>query len=58
MVRDELFYELINIKNKRLNIRVSESYLERLNNLKNHTGVSVSEMVRRGLLYYLDRHEI
>ncbi len=58
MVRDELLYELVTMKNKRLNIRVSEPYLERLNKLKNHTGVSISEMVRRGLLLYLDRNEI
>jgi hypothetical protein len=58
MVRDELLYELVTMKNKRLNIRVSEPYLERLNKLKNHTGVSISEMVRRGLILYLDRNEI
>lgn len=58
MVKEELIYEMISMKNKRINIRVSEPYLRRLNNLKKCSGVGISEMVRRGLILYLERKEI
>ena len=58
MVRQELIDELITTKDKRLNIRVSEPYLKRLNLLKAKSGVCISEMIRRGLILYLDRNEI
>lgn len=58
MVKEEIYFELVSAKNKRINIRVSKPYHERLNNLKIRTGVNISEMVRRGLILYLDTHEV
>ena len=57
MVKEELLFELVSMKSKRINIRVSESYLRRLNNIKKRTGVNISEMIRRGLVLYLDKYE-
>jgi hypothetical protein len=58
MVKEEILFELVSMKTKRINIRVSESYIKRLNNIKKRTGVTVSEMIRRGLILYLDKYEI
>lgn len=57
MVKDELYYELMSKKDKRMNIRVSEDYFNRLNQVKKITGVSLSEMIRRGLNLYLDKYK-
>jgi len=45
MVKEEMYFELVSAKNRRINIRVSEPYHKRLNNLKTRTGVNISEMV-------------
>ncbi len=58
MVKEEILFELVSMKTKRINIRVSESYIKRLNNIKKRTGVTISEMIRRGLILYLDKYEI
>ena len=57
MVNDELLYELITAKDKRLNIRVSNRYHNKLHNLKRRTGIAISEMVRRGVLMYIEKHD-
>ena len=58
MVKEEIYFELVSAKNRRINIRVSEPYHKRLNNLIIRTGVNISEMVRRGLILYLDTQEV
>jgi hypothetical protein len=58
MVKEEILFELVSMKTRRINIRVSESYIKRLNNIKKRTGVTISEMIRRGLILYLDKYEI
>jgi len=58
MVTDDLFFELVSSKSRRINIRVSDTYLKRLNNIKRKTGINISEMVRRGLILYLDKYDI
>jgi predicted DNA binding CopG/RHH family protein len=58
MVKDELFMELSCEKDKRINIRVSERYLNKLNDIKKRTGINLSEMVRRSLIIYINKYDI
>lgn len=57
MVNEDIFLEMIASKEKRLNIRVSNSFYQRMLKLKKRTGVNYSEMLRRGLTLYLDKHD-
>jgi len=57
MVSEEILLELITAKDKRLNIRISNRYHNRLHKLKQRTGVGISEMVRRGLVMYIEKHD-
>jgi len=57
MVKEDILLELITSKDKRINIRVSENYFKRLHNLKKRTGIGISEMVRRGLILYIEKHD-
>ena len=50
----ELEYELENPKVQRINIRVSSNLLKELHIVKRKTGVTISEMIRRGLRDYLN----
>ena len=56
MVTDELKYEYSYTKDARINIRVTGEYLEKLHDLKRKTGIPISEMIRRGLNQYLEKH--
>lgn len=58
MVNEDILLELELMKDRRINIRVSEPYLRRLYAIKTRTGISISEMVRRGLVMYLNRYEV
>jgi len=58
MVNEDILLELELMKDRRINIRVSEPYLRRLYSIKTRTGISISEMVRRGLVMYLNRYEV
>lgn len=55
MVNQKLLNELLQAKEKRINIRVSSQFYDKMKFLKEHTGVPYSEMIRRGITLYVDK---
>lgn len=52
----ELIDLIDDLKDKRLNIRISETLYHRLRSLKNNTGLNISDVARRGIYLYLEKH--